>query len=214
MATLTPLQRVASTVVPSDVSEADLEVEHLKPIEEARFEILVDVKPFSSAAKNDPRMWCLVEQVELIGRTAFWGNNVLNDCSSRQGWRLDIVAQEASLGDEVFGFVVYKVDTKHKILHIQYIAVAERHRRHGIGSKLLKSLQKFATKVLTKSTVERIACACVPEAVEFYQKHNFRKCKRIVPSEDEVETKLSDGTIEKQLPLQFQMEWKVPNKKR
>jgi ribosomal protein S18 acetylase RimI-like enzyme len=214
MATSTPLQRVASTVVPSDVSEADFGFGCLKTVDGSTSVILVDVKPFSVATKNDPRLSYLVEQVQIIGKSAFWGNNCLSDCSHRNGWRLDIIAQPASSGDEVFGFVVYKVDTKNKTLHIQYIAVAERYRRHGIGSKLLKSLQRFASKVLTKSTVERIACACVPEAVEFYQKHNFRKCKRIVPTEDEIECLLPDGTIEKQLPLQFQMEWKVPNKKR
>jgi ribosomal protein S18 acetylase RimI-like enzyme len=118
------------------------------------------------------------------------------------------------VGDEVFGFIVYKVDSSHKVLHIQYIAVAEKHRRHGIGSKLIKSLQQYASKTLTRSTVEKIACACVPEAVEFYQKHCFRKGKRIVPDDENGgESKEINGVVEVQIPLQFQMEWKVPQKR-
>ena len=175
-------------------------------------EILSDVRPYSEKARTDIRTSFLIEQVKIIGEQAFWGNNCLEDCSKRHGWKLNILAQPASVGDEVYGFVVYKVDMKQRILQIQYIAVADKHRRHGAGSKLIKALQKYASKVLTRSMVDRIACACVPEAVEFYQKHNFRKCKRIIPEENEREVILPDGMVEKQIPLQFHMEWKVPGK--
>jgi ribosomal protein S18 acetylase RimI-like enzyme len=204
------LCRVASTIAPSDDGELDIDGTQRKPLETLLMEIIADVKPFSDLVRNDTRLSFLVEQVKVIGQQAFWGNNCIVDCSKRNGWRLNIVTQPPNIGDEVFAFVVYKVDSKQRLLQIQYIAVAEKYRRHGIGSKLIKSLQKYATKTLTRMTVERIACACVPEAVEFYQKHNFRKCKKItvLPGEEQVVN--DDGTVEKQIPLQFQMEWKVP----
>ena len=214
MSSPSSLHRVASTVVPSDASDAEPSLDCKKIVGDCRCEILVDVRPFSDVVKQDPRMWYMVEQVKMIGHNAFWGNNCLIDCNKRVGWKLNIIAQLPTSGDEVFGFVVYKVDSKQKILQIQYIAIAEGYRRHGIGSKLLKSLQNYASKVLTKSTVERVACACVPEAVEFYQKHNFRKCKRIIPDDGEAEMVQPDGTVETQIPLQFHMEWKVPRKNR
>jgi len=213
MTSPTLLYRVASTVAPSDVSECDIQAPNVKLRQTSQEpEIIADVKPFSEAARADLRTSFLLEQVRMIGEQAFWGNNCLTECNKRQGWKLNILAQPAAVGDEVYGFVIYKVDVKQRILQIQYIAVADKHRRHGVGSMLLKALQKFATKILTKSTVDKIACACVPEAVGFYQKHNFRKCRRIVPDEHEREVVHADGTIEKQIPLQFHMEWKVPDK--
>ena len=203
------LQRVASTVVPSDISECgrDEHVAKLPPLTE--LEILFDVKPFSEAVRNDVRSQFLVDQVRQIGAQAFWGNNCLEDCTSRQGWRLNIAAEPASHGDEVLGFIVYKIDPRNKLLHIQYLAVAANHRRHGIGSKLMKSLQNYATKTLTNSMVDRIACACVPEAVSFYKKHHFQKIRRIVPDPSE-----ESSSTEKQIPLQYQMEWRVPKRKK
>lgn len=212
MASPSLLYRVASTVVPSDVSECDINIALDKSPILSQLEIICDVKPFSESARTDMRTSFLLEQVRLIGEQAFWGNDCLSDCTKSNGWKLNILAQPASVGDEVYGFLIYKVDAKQRNLQIQYIAVANKYRRHGAGSKLLKALQKYAIKVLTRSYVEKIACACVPEAVEFYQKHNFRKCKRILPDEHEKEVILPNGNIERQIPLQFLMEWKVPGK--
>lgn len=202
------LVRVASTVAPSDYSDAgrtsldkDVEPQSLS------FEILYDIKPLSTQVLNDDRLRYLVDQARQIGQAAFWGNDCFLECSKRHGWRLNIITEPPKFGDEVFGFVVYKIDSHDMVLHIQYIAVAESHRRRGIGSKLLKSLQQYAAKTLTVSTVTRIVCACVPEAVPFYQKHCFRKTKRIIATEEEEQ-------LDHQLPLQFQMEWKVPDKRK
>ena len=212
MSSPTSLFRVASTVVPSDVSECCLSLSGPKGnAAPRRSEIIFDVKPFSETVKNDPRLWFMVEQVRQIGSNAFWGNDCLLECNKKNGWRLNIIGEPRDVGDEVFGFMIYKVDSGHKVLHLQYIAVAEKHRRHGIGSKLIRSLQQFATKTLTRSMTEKIACACVPEAVEFYQKHCFRKGKRIVPDEEEPTEDTPDNlTKDVQIPVQFQMEWKVP----
>ena len=209
------LRRVASTVAPSEASEYTPTVETKGTLAGGNnliHEIIFDLKPFADSVKADERMWFLVQQVKQIGESAFWGNNCLIDCSKRHGWRLNIISEPKSVGDEVFGFVVYKIDIEQGVLHIQYIAVAERHRRRGIGSKLIKSLQQYAAKTLTKSMVERIACACVPEAVEFYQKHCFKKGKRII-SEEESEP-CAFGTIETLIPLQYAMEWRVPDKRK
>ena len=209
------LCRTASTVAPSDISEAGTyEGDGYKAVHrEIQSEITLNIKPFSVNAQASPRLWSIVQQVKQIGESAFWGNNCLVDCNTRQGWRLNVISQPPAHGDEVFGFIVYKVDSQHKVLHIQYIAVSENHRRRGIGSKLIKSLQKYATNTLTRNTVEKMACACVPEAVEFYQKHNFRKGQRILPEEGDAPRILADGRMEVQIPLKYQMEWKVPAKK-
>jgi GNAT superfamily N-acetyltransferase len=217
MSSPTMLYRVASTVVPSDVSEPGglEETLHKDTYPEILYEILYDVKPFSNSVRSDPRTWFLVEQVKQIGSSAFWGNDCISECNKRQGWHLNIIAQPRGVGDEVFGFMVFKVDSQQKVLHIQYIAVAQNHRRRGIGSKLIKTLQQYATKALTRATVEKICCAVVPEAVEFYQRHNFRKGKRILPTAEEAIGKARpDGRVDVQLPLQFHMEWKVPVRKR
>lgn len=177
-------------------------------------EVLFDVKPFSEASKAHGRAFSLIEQVLKIGECAFWGNNCLVDCTSRRGWRLNIAAEPATVGDEVYGFIVYKIESHKKILQIQYIAVAEKHRRRGVGSKLIKSIQRYVRETLTRSTIERIACACLPEAVEFYQRHQFRKGKRIVAEDEANMVKLtSENAIEVQIPLQYHMEWKVPRRK-
>ena len=177
-------------------------------------EVLFDIKPFSEASKAHERIYGLIEQVLKIGECAFWGNNCLVDCTSRRGWRLNIAAEPASVGDEVYGFIVYKIESHKKIMQIQYIAVAENHRRRGIGSKLIKSIQRYVRDTLTRSTIERIACACLPEAVEFYQSHQFRRGKRIV-ADDEADTVTltAENAIEVQIPLQYHMEWKVPRRK-
>lgn len=213
MASPTSLQRLASTVVPSDASECGLDIQVIKDNSGTGFEILFDVKPFSGSTRDDSRMMFLVEQVRIIGEQAFWGNNCIADCNTRMGWRLNIACQTASSGDEVLGFVVYKIEPKNKVLQIQYIAVAEKHRGRGVGSKLIKSLQKYASTTLTNSMVERLACACVPEAVEFYQKHCFRKMRRIVAEQSDSVDVFPRATIEIQIPLQFHMEWRVPHKK-
>jgi len=210
------LQRAPSTVAPSETSQDVYIYDESKRIESCNLqsEVYFDVKPFSEATKLNKRISFMVEQVMLIGESAFWGNNCLIDCKSRHGWRLNIIAEPRNAGEEVFGFLVYKIDSITKVLHIQYIAVAERHRRKGIGSKLIKSLKKYAQETLTYSTIERIACACLPEAVEFYQSHQFRKGKRIVAGEEEACGKvLADGSREVQVPLQFHMEWKVPKRR-
>lgn len=208
------LYRVASTVAPSDISDLGY-IQTRKNLHDSETEILFDIKPFSEAVKSDPRKWFLVEQVKQIGNSAFWGNDCICECTSRHGWRLNIIAEPANVGDEVFGFLVYKVDSHQKVLHIQYIAVAEKHRRRKIGSKLIKALQQYATKTLTRACVDKVVCAVVPEAVEFYQKHCFKKGKRIVPGQEEAagET-LPDGRVQIQIPLQYHMEWRVPAKKR
>jgi len=160
-------------------------------------------------------MWFLVQQVKQIGEAAFWGNNCLSDCSRRHGWRLNIIAQPKSLGDEVYGFIVFKVDAEQRVLHIHYIAISERHRQKGLGSKLIKALQQYAVNTLTNSTVDRIVCACLPEAVDFYRKHCFRKGKKIVPDEKEKEGDVhSDGRIETMVEVQYAMSWKVPDRKK
>ena len=211
----TLLVRAASTIAPSDVSEQVGVVSDIPKDDrdDLHMEILHDIKPFSEKVRSDSRLWFLVEQVKGIGSSAFWGNDCLAECSNRHGWRLDIIAEPQIYGDEVFGFLVYKMDNQQKVLHIQYIAVAEKHRRRGIGSKLLKSLQTYATRVLTRATVERICCAVVPEAVEFYQRHNFKKGKKILANENESSPHIH-GKIEIQIPLQYSMEWKVPLKRR
>ena len=202
------LVRVASTVAPSDYSDTGVVCLDKGSSEQSlQFEILFDIKPLSDQVLNDERLRYLVDQARQIGQNAFWGNDCFHDCSKRHGWRLNIIAEPPKFGDEVFGFVVYKIDSHDKVLHIQYIAIAEKNRRRGIGSKLLKSLQQYSAKTLTVSTVTRIACACVPEAVPFYQKHCFRKAKRIIATEEEQEK-------EHQIPLQFQMEWKVPDRRK
>jgi ribosomal protein S18 acetylase RimI-like enzyme len=203
------LVRVASTVAPSDYNEScpasiDKEV-NVK--ESFTYEILFDIKPMSDQVRQDERLLSIVTQARQIGQDAFWGNDCFLECSKRHGWRLNIIAETPKIGDEVFGFVVYKIDSHDMVLHIQYIAVAEKYRRRGVGSKLIKSLQQYAAKTLTVSTVTRIVCACVPEAVPFYQKHCFRKAKRIVATEEEQQ-------VDHQIPLQFQMEWKVPDKRK
>ncbi len=202
------LIRVASTVAPSDYSDAGQTslIKDDNP-QSLNFEILYDIKPLSEQALSDDRLRYIVEQARQIGQSAFWGNDCFLECSKRHGWRLNIIAEPPKFGDEVFGFVVYKIDSHDMVLHIQYIAIAEKYRRRGIGSKLLKSLQQYAAKTLTVSTVTRIVCACVPEAVPFYQKHCFRKSKRIIATEEEVQ-------VDHQIPLQFQMEWKVPDKRK
>jgi len=203
------LVRVASTVVPSEYSDAPVVSSNKFPTDETRHhsEILFDIKPFSDQVVHDERLRCIIEQVRQIGQSAFWGNDCLIECTKRHGWRLNIICEPARFGDEVFGFIVYKIDRNDRVLHIQYIAVAEKHRRHGIGSKLIKSIQQYTAKTLTVSTVDRIVCACVPEAVHFYQKHSFRKSKKIEATEEEIKT---DNLI----PLQFQMEWKVPDRRK
>lgn len=213
MASPTSLQRVASTVAPSDISDSGFDSHDTKPPQVGEFEILFDVKPFAGSTRDDSRMRFLVEQVRIIGEQAFWGNNCLAECNTKSGWRLNIASQLMLSGDEVLGFVVYKIEPKKKILQIQYIAVAEKHRGHGVGSKLIKSLQNYATKTLTHAMVEKLACACVPEAVEFYQKHCFRKIRRIVAEESDSANVLPSPSIDIQIPLQFHMEWRVPNKK-
>jgi ribosomal protein S18 acetylase RimI-like enzyme len=208
MASPVSLVRVASTVAPSDYSDAGVACLDKGSNEQSlQFEILFDIKPLSDQVLNDERLRYLVDQARQIGQSAFWGNDCFHECSKRHGWRLNIIAEPPKFGDEVFGFVVYKIDSHDMVLHIQYIAIAEKYRRRGIGSKLLKSLQQYSAKTLTVSTVTRIVCACVPEAVPFYQKHCFRKAKRIVATEEEQEK-------DHQLPLQFQMEWKVPDKRK
>ena len=212
------LARVASTVATSDSGEyANIKTSEklVASLENLQFEITCDVKPLETSLKCEDRIWFLVQQVKQIGETAFWGNNCLLDCSRRHGWRLNIIAQPKSVGDEVFGFVVFKIDADQRVLHIQYIAVIEKHRQKGFGSKLIKSLQNYATNTLTNSTVDRIVCACLPEAVDFYRKHCFRKGKKIIPDEEEQEGQiLPDGRKETLVALQFAMDWKVPDKKK
>jgi ribosomal protein S18 acetylase RimI-like enzyme len=209
MASPISLVRVASTVVPSDYGEVTPVHSNKLPNDESQYhsEILFDIKPFSDQVVHDERLCCIIDQVRQIGQSAFWGNDCLVDCTKRHGWRLNIICEPSNIGDEVFGFIVYKIDRNDRVLHIQYIAVAEKHRRHGIGSKLIKSIQQYTAKTLTVSMIDRIVCACVPEAVQFYQKHSFRKSKRIEASEEEL-------TVDHQIPLQFQMEWKVPDKRK
>jgi len=191
-------------VVPSDYLDSN-EAPKINSETQYTSEILFDIKPYSDQAIHDERLRHIVDQVRQIGQAAFWGNDCLIDCTKRHGWRLNIIIEKP--GDEVYGFIVYKIDRIEMVLHIQYIAVAEKHRRHGIGSKLIKSIQQYASKTLTVSTVERIACACVPEAVQFYQKHSFRKSKRIEATDEEV-------NADNQIPIQYQMEWKVPDKRK
>ena len=210
------LQRAPSTVAPSDAGDNTcLETESIcNKIPTVASEVSFDIRPFSAEARSDPRISHMVQQVHRIGEAAFWGNNCLIDCSSRRGWRLNIIAQPAEVGNEVFGFLVYKIDSIRKVLHIQYIAVDENYRRQGIGSRLIKSIQKYSRETLTRSSIERIVCSCLPDAVEFYQRHQFRKGKRIVADYEEISgTVMPDGSLESQIPLQFHMEWKVPKKK-
>lgn len=208
------LRRVASTVASLDLGEESAKVEVAEDNSRI-YDIICDVKPFSECVKLDERMMFLVQQVKQLGEAAFWGNNCLTDCNRRHGWRLNIIAEPEAIGDEVFGFIIFKIDTEQRVLHIQYIAVSERHRRKGLGSKLIKSLQQYAIKTLTRSSVDRIVCACLPEAVDFYRKHCFRKGKKIVPTESELNGEVcSDGRIETLVPLQYSMEWKVPEKKK
>lgn len=207
------LARVASTVASSECGMSTSEsIESSSPIVS---EILVDLRPFSPEVASDPRLNSIVSQVHEIGKEAFWGNNCLADCTKRNGWRLNVIVEPKNIGEEVFGFIVYKIDREAMVLHVQYIAVSDKHRRRGIGTKLLKALQNYAAKTLTVSTVQRIACACVPDAVKFYQKHCFRKVKKIV-AEDEEENIIQEYSIipEVQIPLQFHMEWKVPDKRK
>lgn len=206
------LARVASTVASSECSNSiNEDVGHVgSPI----IEIMVDLKPFSLEVAADERLSSIVNQVQAIGKDAFWGNNCLCDCTKKNGWRLNVAVEPNKVGDEVFGFVVYKIERETMVLHIQYIAVSDKYRRKGIGAKILKALQNYAAKALTVSTVQRIACACVPEAVKFYQKHCFRKVKKIVAAEEEGVVLPETGINEQQIPLQFQMEWKVPDKRK
>ena len=208
------LIRVASTVAPSDYSEsfADPQFKRDMPsVAHVVCEIISDVKPFSKSTRSDIRMFEMVEQVRVIGSRAFWGNNCLEDCNKRCGWKLTIIAEPKQVGNEVFGFIIFKIDSVNMVLHVQYIAVAHNHRHRGIGSKLIKHIKQFAHRILTSSTVQKIACACVPDAVKFYQKHSFKKVKRIVANEDEAAGELlPDGRLEQQIDLQYQMEWKVP----
>ena len=207
------LIRVASTVAPSDYGESCAEIQSKPGIDIAHVvtEILTDIKPFSESVHSDPRLFELVEKVKQIGAAAFWGNNCLAECNKRCGWKLNVIAEPKNIGNDVLGFIVYKIDASNMVLHVQYIAVAHNHRRKGIGSKLIKHLQQYASRTLTSSTVLKIACACIPEAVKFYQKHSFRKVKRIVADEDEIAGEmLPDGRLEQQLELQYHMEWKVP----
>lgn len=206
------LARVASTVASSECGMTLNEKN--ESLGAPLSEIIVDLRPFSAEVASDERLSSIVNQVHAIGREAFWGNDCLTDCTKRNGWRLNVAVEPKTFGDEVFGFIIYKIDRECMVLHVQYIAVSDKCRRRGIGTKLLKALQNYAAKTLTVSTVQRIACACVPEAVKFYQKHCFRKVKRIVADDEEISVVPETGVAEKQIPLQFQMEWKVPDKRK
>jgi GNAT superfamily N-acetyltransferase len=206
------LARVASTVASSECEASLVDIQEF--VNAPVCEIMVDVKPYGVDTRDDSRLSTIVQRVQEIGQDAFWGNNCLTDCTRRSRWRLNVAVAPKNVGDEVYGFIVYKIDQQNMVLHVQYIAVSSKHRRRGLGSKLLKHLQNYAAKTLTVSTVQKIACACVPDAVKFYQKHSFRKLKRIEADEEEVAGIQVDGKIEQQIPIQFHMEWKVPDKRK
>jgi ribosomal protein S18 acetylase RimI-like enzyme len=198
----------SSTVAPSEASEPDqVGGSREKCLGIAMpIQILLDIRPFSTLTHADDRLRSIIEQARRVGEKAFWGNDCFLDCSTKQGWRLNIGLDPSN--DDVLGFIVYRVEGSARVVHIQYIAVDERHRRRGIGTKLIKSLQQFVRSRLTRRVVDRIVCAVVPQAVPFYQTLQFRKGRRI----DTVEggTVAPCGRLEEQIPVQFQMEWKVP----
>ena len=74
-----------------------------------------------------------------------------------------------------FGLMRYEDDSAHLLL----FAVAERHRRRGVGSTLLNWLQDVATT----AGIGHVKCEVRAEnsgALAFYQRHGFRPVSEVV----------------------------------
>jgi len=160
-------------------------------------DMLVDVRANGPAASTDSRVGRLIAQARELGSVTFWGNDVFEEVTKRGGWRLNILAQDSLL----CGFIVYKAQMDRELVEIQYLAVNPALRGQGCGAKLVKWVQNWAQTTLTKAQVNFVSCACVPEALGFYQRLGFKRLKEIKPADEEEATVLIHG--------QFHMQWKL-----
>ena len=160
-------------------------------------DMLIDIRANGPVAQTDSRIGRLITQARELGSKTFWDNDVFEGVTKRGGWRLNILAQDSFL----CGFIVYKADLEREIVEVQYLAVNPTLRGQGCGAKLVRWVQNWAQNSLTRTQVSYVACACVPEALGFYQRLGFKRLKEIKPVNDEEAAVLING--------QFHMQWKL-----
>jgi ribosomal protein S18 acetylase RimI-like enzyme len=160
--------------------------------------MLVDVRANGPAAQTESRLGRLISACRVLGQSAFWGNDVLEGVSKKGGWRVNLLAQDATL----CGFVVYRFDADKEKIEVAYLAVSPSLRGQGCGRALVRWVQAWAQAAITRSRAAVVCCACVPEAVGFYQRLGFRRTKPI-EAQDEQEAECL-------IPGQFLMIWKIP----
>jgi ribosomal protein S18 acetylase RimI-like enzyme len=146
-------------------------------------EVLANISPSSEAARNDPRLKSLLDQVAELSSQEFSENCLEHGVSKKKGWRLTLLArpvpedpenQPPEAPDVLLGFVVFRFRPDMQCLSIAKIAVPEAHRGRGFGKHLMEWCTKYAQQ---QGNLQMLSLSSLPDAIKFYQKYGFRQVK-------------------------------------
>jgi ribosomal-protein-alanine N-acetyltransferase len=108
---------------------------------------------------------------------------ILGECPEAASWSADSLLQVASTGlawiahqsEDACGFLIGQIAADE--FEILNLAVALRHRRHGIASKLVEVALEFSRVAGISRAYLEVRASNTP-AISLYRRHGFAECGR------------------------------------
>ena len=91
--------------------------------------------------------------------------------------RFAVISEDKIIG--LFGIYRFKTHPE-KFIGVDWLALKKNYQRHGIGSKLMRQIEKMAKLAGGKT----LFVWADRNAVDFYKKNNFRKTKIVLKPRD------------------------------
>lgn len=199
-----------------------------KAAQEALFEFIENIQPYSVATQACDRLKSIMKEVTVLSHDAF-EEDALHLVTRKSGWKMTLMvlpegAADASLmpllgfsldDDEpcqhLIGFLVYRLRPELESLSIAKLAIVPEHRQQGHGRRLIEWCVKSAKK---QPQIAYISLSSLPEAVKFYNRIGFRAVDVNLLNTDCCRCEADEELVEGQVYMEYRLKGRSKARKK